>query len=70
MPNEVRLTYSSGVPTLTAKKTCCKDKPRCKKCPVVLVRLERLGHAEREGKRSYLVDKKIPKHVMITARRR
>ena len=32
------------------KKKCCKDGPRCKKCPVVLKRLERQGLAQREGK--------------------
>lgn len=55
---------------MTAKKTCCKDSPRCKKCPVVLKRLEGLGHAEREGKRSYRVDRKVPKKAMLAARRR
>ncbi|MEO5609220.1 MAG: hypothetical protein ABIQ61_10145 [Ornithinibacter sp.] len=58
------------MPAVTAKKKCCKDKPRCKKCPVVLMRLERLGHAERDGKRSYIVDKTIPKKAMQLARAR
>ena len=58
------------MPALTAKKKCCEDKPRCKKCPVVLMRLERLGYAEREGKRSYVVDQKIPKKALLVARRR
>jgi hypothetical protein len=70
LDGEVRLTYPDPVPSLTVKKTCCKDKPRCKKCPVVLMRLERLGHAEQEGKRSYVVAGKVPKKVMRTARRR
>ena len=30
------------------KKRCCKDKPRCKKCPVVWKRLETAGIAERD----------------------
>ncbi|MGK2938648.1 MAG: hypothetical protein ACSLFR_12720 [Solirubrobacteraceae bacterium] len=33
------------------KKKCCKDSPyRCKKCPVVLKKLERQGLAQRQGK--------------------
>ena len=70
MPPEVSLTYPDLVPSVTAKKKCCKDKPRCKKCPVVLRRLERLGHAEREGRRSYLLDKSIPKKAMLVVRQR
>ena len=27
------------------KKRCCQDRPRCKRCPVVLERLERAGLA-------------------------
>lgn len=29
-----------------AKKKCCKDKPRCKSCPVVLKRLEKANAFE------------------------
>ena len=35
------------MPIVTAKKKCCKDKPRCKKCPVTLERLRKSGYAER-----------------------
>ena len=58
---------------MSAKKKCCKDKPRCKACPVGLMRLERMGYAERltDGKRpSYAVDKKVPKKVKVLARQR
>ena len=41
--------------TVKAKKRCCKSAPRCKRCPVVLKRLEHAGHAERESKRRYVV---------------
>jgi hypothetical protein len=59
------------VPKVTAKKKCCKDKPRCATCPVVLSRLEKLGWAEpREGKRGFKVDKAVPKKVMLLARQR
>ena len=51
------------MPTVTAKKTCCKDKPRCTKRLVTCMRLEREGYAERETKRKYQVEKKIPKKV-------
>lgn len=69
--NEVRLTYSLRVPVVTAKKKCCKDKPRCKKCPVVLNRLEKAGHAERLSRRDYRVSKKkLPSKVMDAARQR
>lgn len=55
---------------VTVKKTCCKDKPRCAKCPVTCMRLEREGYAERETKRKYKVDTKIPKKVLKAARAR
>lgn len=41
--------------TVKAKKRCCKDDPRCKKCPVVLKKLERRELAERLSKREYVV---------------
>ncbi len=58
--------------TVRAKKKCCKDKPRCQKCPVVLMRLEKLGYAQRtgEGKREYRLDGKVPKKVLVLARQR
>jgi hypothetical protein len=41
--------------TVKAKKRCCKDSPRCKRCPVVLKRLANGDLAERRGKRAYVV---------------
>jgi hypothetical protein len=35
------------------KRPCCDSHPRCKRCPVVLERLEKAGHATRTGKRTY-----------------
>jgi hypothetical protein len=55
---------------MTAKKKCCKDKPRCKKCPVVLKRLADCGCAERLDRRHYIVEKKIPKPILKQARAR
>jgi hypothetical protein len=58
------------VPEVTAKKSCCKDKPRCTKCPVVLKRLADAGYAERESRRDFVVAKKLPKKVLVGARKR
>jgi len=46
--------------TVTAKKRCCKDAPRCKKCPVVCKRLEQRGFAEKLGARTYLITASKP----------
>ena len=54
--------------TVIAKKSCCKDKPRCKKCPVVLKRLADAGLAERKDKRTYVIENGIPKKVLKAAR--
>ena len=55
-----------------AKKKCCKDKPRCATCPVVLMRLATMGYAERDddNKRRYVVAKNIPGKAMLVARQR
>ncbi|WP_157063403.1 hypothetical protein [Luteipulveratus mongoliensis] len=58
------------MPTVTAKKKCCKDKPRCKKCPVVLNRLSKAGYAERLSRRDYRLLGKIPGKVKAAARAR
>ena len=55
--------------TIVAKKTCCKDKPRCKKCPVTLLRLSDAGFAERLDKRTYRIVDSIPKPELKAARR-
>ena len=49
--------------SVKAKKRCCKDRPRCKRCPVVLKRLERAGRAERTGKRTYRLRRVKKKHL-------
>jgi hypothetical protein len=41
--------------TVKAKKRCCKSGPRCKRCPVVLKRLSKHGHAEALGGRTFRV---------------
>ncbi len=58
------------MPQITAKKKCCKKDPRCKKCPVVLSRLAKWGHAERLDRRRYVVESKVPKKRYKLARAR
>ena len=53
-----------------AKKTCCKDDPRCKRCPVVLKRLAAQGRAERLSKRRYVVDDDVSKKQLKAVRAR
>ncbi len=53
-----------------AKKRCCKDSPRCKRCPVVLKRLSGEGVAERVDKRHYLLSPDLTKKQLKTARKR
>ncbi len=40
---------------IKTKAKCCKDKPRCKRCPVVCKRLSLAGKAERIDKRHYVL---------------
>jgi hypothetical protein len=63
---------AKGAKVTKAKKKCCKDKPRCAECPVVLMRLEKMGYAERDPDkpRRYTVDKTVPKKAMLIARQR
>ena len=63
---------AKGVKVAKAKKKCCKDTPRCAMCPVVLMRLEKMGYAERDADkpRRYMVDKSVPKKAMLVARQR
>ncbi|MBC9956964.1 hypothetical protein [Yimella sp. cx-51] len=56
------------MPQVTAKKKCCKKATRCKKCPVVLSRLSKRGHAERHSRRKYTLHGKVPKKVWKVAR--
>jgi hypothetical protein len=61
------------VPQVSAKKKCCKDRPRCKACPVVLLRLSKMGYAEQltTGKKArYDVERNISKKAMVLARQR
>ena len=54
---------------MKAKKRCCTSGPRCKRCPVVLKRLERAGLAERLGARSYELSEELTKQHLRAARK-
>ena len=56
--------------TLTAKRKCCKDKPRCKACPVVLKRMADAGFAERRDLRTYIPLSKPSKRELAVLRAR
>ncbi len=50
------------------KKRCCKDSPRCKRCPVVWKRLSRAGLATRESNRLYTPAPELKKRHVKAAR--
>lgn len=52
------------------KKKCCKDGPRCKRCPVVLKKLSNAGYAEKRGDGKYVVLELVPKKALKAARAR
>jgi hypothetical protein len=52
------------------KKRCCESRPRCKRCPAAMKRLQRRGLAKRVGKRSYKVSLEATKKDLKAARRR
>jgi hypothetical protein len=54
--------------TVRVKKRCCKDSPRCKRCPVVWKRLARAGLAERESNRLYAPADELKKRHIRAAR--
>ena len=55
---------------IKAKKRCCQSDPRCKRCPVVCKRLEKLGYAERQSKRRWTLVTLPPKKLLAGARAR
>ena len=52
------------------KTKCCKDNPRCKKCPVVLKCLAREGYAEKLENGRYVFQAEVPKKALKAARKR
>ena len=61
---------SATATPVKAKKSCCKDRPRCKKCPVVLKRLANEGLATRLDKRHYELSPELSKKQLKAARKR
>jgi len=54
--------------TVVAKKRCCESQPRCRRCPVVLRRLERVDLARRKEGRTYVLARDLKPRQMRTAR--
>ena len=52
------------------KAKCCKGKPRCKRCPVVLKKLEKAGYGERREDGRYVFETPVPKKAVKAARKR
>jgi len=52
------------------KKTCCKSKPRCKRCPVVAKRLIKRGLAQRRHDGLVVISPKLKKKQLQVARQR
>jgi hypothetical protein len=53
---------------MKSKKRWCKDRPRCKSCPVVCKRLGTLGYGEREDRRTRQLIVIPPEKVLNAAR--
>ena len=64
----VRSGAVAAAGTIRTKKRCCGSGPRCKRCPVVLKRLSKDGHAERLDGRLYVIH--APKRAIKKARKR
>jgi hypothetical protein len=57
------------VTVVKTKRRCCKSRPRCKKCPVVLKRLEGQELAERVAPRLYVLSPDLTKAAYKAARK-
>jgi hypothetical protein len=55
---------------IRAKRRCCKSDPRCKRCPVVMRRLETAGYAERLDRRTWLLQIELKSKRFKKARKR
>jgi aldehyde:ferredoxin oxidoreductase len=54
--------------TIEPKKKCCRDKPRCKRCPVVCKRLSRQGLAEKTSDGRFVLSVRLTKQQYKAAR--
>ncbi|MDX6679241.1 MAG: hypothetical protein QOE31_3293 [Solirubrobacteraceae bacterium] len=52
------------------KKGCCRSKPRCKRCPVVVKRLEKGGLATRRSDGFVVISPALTKKQLKVARKR
>jgi len=52
------------------KKGCCKSKPRCKRCPVVVKRLQNAGLAKRRSDGFVVISPALTKKQLKAARHR
>ena len=52
------------------KKGCCKSNPRCKRCPVVVKRLQKSGYAERRADGFVVISPALTKKQLKAARKR
>ena len=52
------------------KKGCCRSKPRCKRCPVVVKRLEKGGLATRRADGFVVISPALTKKQLKAARKR
>jgi hypothetical protein len=68
VPSDTSWQHDGRAMLVKTKKRCCKDSPRCKRCPVVFERLSRAGLAERQSKRTYRVAKGLKKRDFRAAR--
>jgi hypothetical protein len=60
------MPFAAGT-AIKPKAKCCRDKPRCKRCPVVCKKLMRQGFAEKvEGR--YVLTVAVPKKHLKAAR--
>jgi hypothetical protein len=53
---------------IRSKKRCCKDRPRCKRCPVTCKRLAAEGYLERLSKRRWIVVEPPGRNALKAAR--
>ena len=71
-PNGVVVYLSAAMAkskrTVVPKKKCCRDRPRCKRCPVVCKRLVRQGLAERLEDGRYRLSIDLSKKQLKAAR--
>ncbi len=59
-----------AVKVVKPKKGCCKDNPRCKRCPVVLKRLDKKDLATKREDGRFVLSADLKKKQLKAARAR